>query len=498
MSPKTLKTFGVAVLSIIGGTLFLFLLGGMKPEYIGSYALLGVSGTVLAYPLSRVLTGQTPWFSLHAVVMAILFMYYVAAPASVIYFDFESNYFGRAISPEEMFGPVLATLVGICCYLLGHQIGPKRPRLTRGLEWYFTDTELSWPQLGTNAVLIFVLGVVAWVYMFAIGGGAEAALANMGGHRRDLITGAGGFVFHVAKFAYVGVLLAVCRWRLNIFTLAMLIPFTLLLLLWGARSFVAILLIGTLIVYRFRYLKKVPLSVWAGFAIGVFFLMTYLVVLRAAGGSLERANRIYARRTEGLEGKVEAFMADFSFMIQMAEVYDSMGSKIPYQYGRTFGTVSYIIPGFIWQGQYDVFKSGSLVYLENLFPERVGKIGITPSIMSEFYMNFGWYGIVGCSGLMGVLVRWWDGVMIRPSPRKYQSAFIVIHALFSMNMMRVMKNGSHELIFPVYFLVPLFFAYYPNSRFLFNPPAMLPEAPEEPVVESDAGYDDEEVERLTA
>lgn len=483
---KSYKTLGLAILGFLAGVTALFVAGGFREAYIPTVLLIVLGGALLSLPVSRILTGHSPWYSPHAFALASLGLIYVVAPAIALIFRFESDFYERELSPAEFQEAMVWAVAGIAAYLVGFRLGPKRTTFNRGVEWYFADTPEVRANLNAFAIVIWFAGMCAWGYMFfAVGGGD---LDSFGTERGTLVKGAGGFIYHVAKFAYVGALLYFCRNGLTILSVGMIASLTFFLLIFGSRSFVGILLLGALIVYRFRFVNKIPILLWVGTAVSMFMIMGFLAALRATK-DVGRAVAAYKEATATLEGKVLSVLGYFDFVIPMAEVIQNMGTRIPFQNGKTLLTVTYIIPSFLWQGQY-MFQSASQIYTHTLYGDRQSKATLTPSIAAEFYMNFGGIGVIGGMLFMGLFIRWLHSRLVENPRRRYQFAWIVFSALISVNMVRVFKNGFGTTVFMFYFFAPLAMCYFPNLKFLFSPPA----GPVPPVLDaSGRNMDDEEL-----
>lgn len=462
-------------------------------EFGASFFFIALSAAVLTPTVAAVLSGKIPWYSPHAFVVASLGMMYVMAPALVIVDAPPSDYYKRALAPEEMLKVVQVTTLGIFCYIIGYRIGPKNVTAGRRLEAYFSETPSVQQILTPAAFVIWGIGVAAWAYIYGVQGGVGASLQRIG-ERSMLLAEAGGLAFHLSKFLYVGMLLLIARMGMNIITVPMLGFSTLVLLVFGSRSYIGLLVLGALIVWRFRHLRRVPLIVWAGGAVGGFFLMAFYVILRGTRGNVADAAHYFQESMSRTSSWLTPIVAPFTFINEMGEVINNMGGRISYQYGETFLTLFYFIPGWIWPGKYNI-DPANMVYMKALFPDRIDRVTITPSIMAEFYMNFGWGGIVVLSLMLGVFIKWFSNAMIAHPNRKYQNAWIVFSALAAVNVMRVLKNGSTDAVWLLYFLVPLVMVYFPNIGLFFSPPPrgalLTDEDPRAAAGEDDDGFDDD-------
>jgi len=407
---------------------------------------------------------------------------YVASPAVRMWIGPYSAYYERDLSGGELSYALAACTVGVFCYLVGYRMGPKKARLSRGLEWYFTDTPAVQSLFPLMTGLVIVVGLGAWAYAFSVSGGVSAHLRDFGGSRQTLDATAGGLVLHLGKFIWVGAALWMSRYGLKLSTLLVIGATSVPLLLYGSRSYIAILMLGVFIVWRYRFMVKVPKIVWVGMTAALILLMSAYVMLRSTGGNVQQAAKAYTEATSTTEGKIASLTEAFAFIVPMSEMLQETPDKIPYQYGRTFLTVLYIIPNYIWPNKSELFTSGSRVYTEGLFPQRADTVTLTPSIMSEFYINFGWFGVTIFPLITGMVIRWFEMLIMGNPHRRNQVAWIAFGAVVSVNLLRVMKNGVGTVIFAVYFAVPVFIVYWPNIGLLFSPPsddAFLEEGDEE-------------------
>jgi len=467
---KRYKSFAYFALGSVIGSVLLWALSGNNPEYVSAYMLVGLTGFLLGIPLSKIVSGESPWYGPHAITLLAFFMMYVAAPAVAMWLGPWSDYYTRNLTGSELNFMMLVAFTGILFYILGNRLGPKNPKVPRGIEWYFTDTPAVQSLFPIMTGLVFGVGLAAWAYAYAVTGGVGAHLTDLGGNRPELNAAAGGITLHLRKFVWIGAALWMSRYGLRISTFIIVGLAAIPLLLYGSRSFIAILFVGCFIVWRFRWTPKVPKIVWAGMAAGLIVLMSGYVLLRQTEGNVTEAAASYKSMISSTEGKVAALTGAFTYVGPMSEMLQEVGDKVPYQYGRTFGALLFVIPTALWPQQTEVFTGMGRLYTESLFPHRAGKITITPSIMTEYYVNFGWLGIIACSFFQGWLTKWFEGVLIGNPHRKYQVAWIAFAAVFSVNLLRVMKDSVGTLAFARYFALPVIIVYWPNIGLLFSPP----------------------------
>ena len=469
----SLKTILISLFGTLTWAVLLFAIGGQRPAYSVCYLLIAVNSLILAVPTAKIFAGETPWYSMHAVVMAGFALYYVLAPTALLHYSVQSEAFQRQYSSGELAAALFITNIGLLAYVFGYRYGPrKKTQLPDRFEWFFTDTPQVQSTYNLAAIFVFICGITAWAYMFTKSGGLAAHLEAGGGARAAAVQSTGGYVFHVAKWAYAGSLLYLARNKINLISIAMIGSLGLMLFYYNSRSFAFTLLIGAAIVYRVRFMDRFPVWMAAAGMGGIVFLQLFMRLLRGTGGNFSSA----LTEQKSLWGSIDSFilsaLGDVMSIKNMAEVIAVMPEKIPYQLGRTFFSLLYIIPGFIWRGQYQFITPANVIYVETFFENRVGKISMSSMIMLEFYMNFGWIGVIVLMFLCGMFVRWFQAVTIDNPFRKYQCAYIVYHAIMAIQIVRVIKSGVPTLLQFVYFLVPFVIVYLPNISLLFSgPPA---------------------------
>ncbi len=480
----SLKTISITILGTLVWASLLFAIGGQRPEYSLSYLLIAVNSLILAIPVAKILAGETPWYSMHAVALAGFAMYYILAPTAMLHYGVESEAFERQLTNSELSVALFITNLGLLAYVLGYRFGPKKKTLLPNrLEWLFTDTPQVQQNYNLATIIVFGFGISAWGYMFMSSGGLTAHLEAGGGARAEAVQSSGGYIFHIAKWAYVGALLYLARNKINVISIAMIGSLGLMLFYYNSRSLAFTLLIGAVIVYRFRFMQRFPLWMAAAGMSAIVFLQLFMRLLRGSGGNF--ASALTEQKT--LWGSIDSFVlstfGDMMSIRNLAEVIVVMPDKIPYQLGRTFLTLLYIIPGFIWRGQYHLITGANVIYVETFFEDRVGKISLSNMIILEFYMNFGWIGVIALMFACGMFVRWFQAVTIDNPWRKYQCAYIVYHAIMAIQIVRVIKSGVPTLLQFVYFLVPFLIVYLPNISMLFGsaPASTTGEDPDEPI-----------------
>lgn len=469
---------GLAILItglVLGACLiFLWALSGQNPGYSSTYLLLMMITLLIGIPARKILTGETPWWSPHAFVLGTLAVYFVVASTAVVHFRVESMAFGRALSPHELNAGLSVVAVATATYLLGFRFGPKPAMFSPRIEWFFTDTPSVQVRFNLVAMTVFLVGIAAWIAVFAAAGGVGAHLQNIA-NRQESIARAGGIALHLNKWAFVGFFLYFARNGVRPTTLVMFGALMLIYLIYGSRNWVGMFLAGTAIIYRIRF-GKIPSIVWLGSAVGLVFVQSFLVLLRYTSGDIGRAKFMYSRNMRTTEGTVLSFVGDFAFIRYLSDLAVSMGTEVPYQWGKTFLAFFYVVPSFLWN-PHDYLATGPDVYMRYLTPEHIKTVSVGPSIMGEFVMNFGWPGVVIIPALLGMLLRWFQSAAMTHPHRKYQIAFPVMVAIVGPEMLSFIKHGFLDTTLIPYLLLPLMIPYLPNLSYLTSGPPRIAGAP---------------------
>ncbi|TVQ74964.1 MAG: hypothetical protein EA380_11810 [Phycisphaeraceae bacterium] len=465
-----MKSLLLGSTSLVTAWVLIYVLGGQSPEYASAYTILAISATILIFCGTAVLSNRPPWYSPHAAVLLGIFIIEVAAPVAALHYRVDAYVFARPLTPEEFRDAATLGLVAIISYLVGWRFGPSRTTFNRRLEWYFSDS----PQVQKNftfmCLALYAAGIIAWIVMFRTVGGIEEHMQDMGGGRREAIGGAGGLVWHIAKFAYVGALLYFSRHGVTPISIGLIAFLAVFLLAFGSRSYAAVLFLAVFIVYRVRCVEKIPIIMWATVAAGMFFFMSFWALLRRTAGDFERAMHMYGQIQASQEGMVLQALGSWIFITNRAELMHYMGDKIPWMNGETYLTLLRIIPTFMWPGQTQIM-SGNQVYMQYLVPERVGRISLSSQLFTEFYINFGYPGVVVSSIIFGMIVRWFHSRLLADPLRKYQVAHCVLAALLGVVLIRTLKVGIPGILDFVYLFVAVFLAYISNLNYLVSPPS---------------------------
>lgn len=460
--PKGLA-IAISVLGVMACMLFLWAISGHQEEYVSTYGLLTVLTLIIGFSARSILSGETPWWSPHSFVLVTMFLYFVVASVAVVHYRLPSMAFGRALRPSELNAGMRVAIVSMSAYLIGFRFGPKPMLFPARIEWFFTDTPNVQVRFNLVVITLFIIGVIAWAVVFAGAGGIGGHIRNIA-NRQDSIARAGGIVFHLTKWAFIGFFLYLSRNGLRPTTIAMFGILLLIYLAFGSRNWVGMFVAGTAIVYRLRF-GKIPILVFLAGIAGLAFVQSFLVLLRYTRGSIGMAQHMYQKNLKTTESTVLSFVGDFSFIRFLSDTAVTIGNELPYQWGRTMLSFFFVIPSGVWDSS-KYLDTGGTVYMKHLTPDHMDSVSVGPSLLGEFLIDFGWLGVVVIPLVLGIALRWFQSAALSHPHRRYQVAYPVMVAIMGPEMISFIKHGWVDTTLIPYLLLPLVIPYLPNLSYL--------------------------------
>jgi hypothetical protein len=107
----------------------------------------------------------------------------------------------------------------------------------------------------------------------------------------------------------------------------------------------------------------------------------------------------------GLNEAMNASLTRMSLLTQSANVVEMTPSVVPYQYGRLYSYLAITwIPRFIWPDKPSMSEANRFYQVAYGLSEEkdLESTAIGVGVMTEAYISFGWFGVVGIMFLMGV------------------------------------------------------------------------------------------------
>lgn len=175
-------------------------------------------------------------------------------------------------------------------------------------------------------------------------------------------------------------------------------------LITSARVGIVAVFLWAMIIWN--YMRKISIISLASGGIIVLFLILMVSAFRpglgkakSLGDAVEKIN---------LEYLGDIFVGNRNLMgiDKTSHIIAAIPSKIPYQYGKTmFSWVFAPIPRSIWPGKPPITPGGQIAEEIYHFGEGAFGGGIPPSLIAEFYMNFGILGIIFGMFFIGLFLK---------------------------------------------------------------------------------------------
>lgn len=225
----------------------------------------------------------------------------------------------------------------------------------------------------------------------------------------------------------------------------------------GFRYRLAWLLVGLAGSYYLWTKKRPSLLFWIPSSLLFIFLMGLIGMTRTyfAGLSLERTKDVEASRIM-LEGFGEA-----GIFFSVCQVVDTIPHRVPHTYfDPIWVAITYPIPRSWWD---DKPTSATLATLADTFGgTEAAAAGIAIPFYGEWFIAFGWFGLIGSSFVFGVLCKkMWNWYVQRSRDKLATVIYAVslgfIYVAFSRGMLaQAILNFGFALLpmFIVYTLLP--------------------------------------------
>lgn len=107
-----------------------------------------------------------------------------------------------------------------------------------------------------------------------------------------------------------------------------------------------------------------------------------------------------------LNDAMNASLSRMSLLTQSANVIEMTPSVVPYQYGRLYSFLAVTwIPRFVWPDKPSMNEANRFYQLAYGLSNDVSLEGVSISVgtMTEAYISFGWFGVIGIMFLLGIL-----------------------------------------------------------------------------------------------
>jgi hypothetical protein len=357
-----------------------------------------------------------------AAVGAMYCLYYAVAlfwGDLIITSDYGPSY---EISPEAITQALLMAVGGLCFLWLGMRCGVGRRRIPR-----VANLITLRPSRFNYIRVVLVVGTLL--------GFSDLSTYTLGSGGRQAMT---IFMSMIPLFAFAILFRRYLRGEATTLDRLLIVGFLLLRFLSGMSSgwlgvFTSILIIcASLYVAERKRAPRIAMLVVIAFTL--FFQVgkedfrkTYWVERDPPAGRMERLTfwidssfekwneTITNPSAVSLRQTVGPSVNRLSLLAQTANVIDKTPSIVPYQYGRLYSyMVITFIPRFIWPDKPSVNDANQYYQLAYSLTseENLGGVSIAVGVLTEGYMNFGWFGAMGIMFLLGIFFDFYQRMFL--------------------------------------------------------------------------------------
>lgn len=179
-------------------------------------------------------------------------------------------------------------------------------------------------------------------------------------------------------------------------------------ILLGVRKYLLFLFFGVLTIWLLRRgVKSLPKARTA-----MIFVLV-LVYFSAWGSIRSRPLTAVVGMTEDIRygksspgiatGYLDSIEGPFGGACKVMEIFPE---HVPFRHGRTLGIVYFaFIPRALWPEKPIGLGKELTQYYEGPFYNPIRGLSVAPTVLGEFWANFGWFGIVGGGFFLGLVCR---------------------------------------------------------------------------------------------
>jgi len=395
--------------------------------------------------------------------MGFLAQFYVIGPVALHIWGLPRLYFFRGFMPEQVLYAlggcalmVLAVLAGYHMPVVG-AVADRLPefRSSRKLPGRWVETAFVAAGLGGGiGWLVFQGGFMAILgmgYGGGRGGGAMFTVTHV-----LILIGTMLLAWRIAnqevrRFVDWLPLVALLMWQVLFFGI-----------LFGVRKYLFYLFFGLLTIWLLRRGKDaVPKTrIAATLALLLVFFSVWGSVRGKPMTALVGAesDTLYAETQPLHLGYVNSVAGPFAIASLVWEVFPD---QEPFRHGQTLlVTLLAFIPRAVWPDKPIGIGKELTRYLIGPHYEEFQGFSVAPTVVADFYLNFGWFGVVAGGLLLGALCGVITSYAVHGmrSGRQLRAARVLIPAVFVMMLGEIRGDMSTILLFYVLGYVPLLVA----------------------------------------
>jgi len=399
-------------------------------------------------------------------VMCLFFaQFFVIGPIAMYGLGFRlETLFFRPFDPRLALYALGAFLLMLAMAIVGN-LTPLGAIMAKGLpDFRFGRRKLPGRWIEVVLVVGGIVGCLGWI---AFQGGLAAKLSAVYGRGRG-----GGAMFRIAHVSLlVGTLLM--AWRVVssassrtvswvVFAGLLLFDFVFFGIVYGARKYLFYFFFGLLAIWLLRKgtasLPKVRVAVVLALLLAFFSIWGTLRTRPVTALMGMEGDAAYNETAELHRGYFSGVSGPFGIACMVWEIFPEQEQ---FRHGRTLlVTVLGFIPRAVWpEKPIGIGKELTRYLLGPLYKEG-GGWSVAPTVLGDFYINFGWLGVIVGGFVLGLLCRTTtvyavDGMQ---GGLQLRAARVLIPAAFVMLLAEVRSDMATWLAFSVLTYIPLLFA----------------------------------------
>jgi hypothetical protein len=394
-----------------------------------------------------------------------LAQFFVIAPLLMNVWSLGELLFFYGYSPQRPLQAVSACILVMSMFAIGYRLDLGEHIAGALPRFAFSRRKLPGRVFETVLLVACIAACVAWV---AYQGGLSAKLSSGYGRFRT-----GGAMFRIA---FVGLQVATLfmGWRIfdarvkrraEVFLFALVIVGQSLFfgILYGVRKYLLFLFFGLLTIWLLRRgmkaLPKVRVAAIMGILL-VFFAVWGAIrskpLDQMAGATLGpryAENELYLGYVGGVAGP-------FSVACLVWEIFPDVE---PYKKGQTLlVTLLGFIPRAVWPEKPVGIGKEITRYIVGPYYESTHGFSAAATVVGDFYLNWGWFGVLGGGFVLGLVSRTFTAYAVRDMKdgKQLSAARVVIPAAFVMGLGEIRADMATMLATYALTFVPMLIGFF--------------------------------------
>ena len=236
----------------------------------------------------------------------------------------------------------------------------------------------------------------------------------------------------------------------------------------GRKSFV-ILVLGLPALAFYEVHRRLPrAALLSTLLVSVFVIFPVYNGFRLESKSLDTGRRLDRTLTAAagwdstayLDHSIGAFMSRMTIVTSVAAIISDTGRWVDYKYGETLflAPIGLFIPRIVWPDKPDISIGREFGHTFRFANPMDDVTEVAPSIVGDFYWNFGVIGVVLGMPLMGAAYRWYfrrygEGSGFDPIRKAIYATLIPTVLLFEANVAMITAGAVKVLAIIVVFVI---------------------------------------------